>query len=84
VKGSMLFTRCSAAVVAVVAGYVSYMHIVDVALIWSLRPGMAVDLGVRVVDMSVAGAVEVLVGGVGLLLAGCSSLDHVGRGDRRG
>lgn len=40
-KGSMLVTRVSAALVAVVAGYVSYLHIVDAAMDVGERPEVA-------------------------------------------
>ena len=38
-----------------VAGAISYSHMAELALIWSSGPDVAVDLGVRVLDMSMTG-----------------------------
>src|SRR5690606_29816145 len=56
----MLVTRVSAAVVAVVAGYVSYLHIVDVALVVGERPEIAYALPVTIDALMVMSTLAML------------------------
>lgn len=59
-NGSMTVTRMSAAVVAVVAGYVSYLHIVDVATRVGERPEVAYALPVTIDALMVMSTLAML------------------------
>lgn len=59
-KGSMLVTRTSAALVAVVAGYVSYLHIVDVAMKVGERQEVAYALPVTIDALMVMSTLAML------------------------
>lgn len=59
-KGSMLVTRTSAALVAVVAGYVSYLHIVDVAMAVGERQEVAYALPVTIDALMVMSTLAML------------------------
>jgi hypothetical protein len=56
----MLVTRTSAALVAVVAGYVSYLHIVDVAMAVGERQEVAYALPVTIDALMVMSTLAML------------------------